>query len=102
MTNNEILKADMLDILFEHRNKLYGAYAMRKHYTKRLGLALGVSLSIVILFMLMSFMNKKDHGRNYQPNPNAVKIIQVIIPQDKPKEPDPPVKPKTAQVDHQT
>ena len=36
MTNKEILQADMLDILFEHRNKIYGAYALRKQYNKRL------------------------------------------------------------------
>ena len=41
MTNKEILQADMLDILFEHRNKLYGAYALRKTYDRRLAIALG-------------------------------------------------------------
>src|SRR6185503_15681348 len=53
MTNKEILQADMLDILFEHRNKLYGAYALRKTYTHRLSLALGVALSLVLLFVLI-------------------------------------------------
>ena len=61
MTNKEILQADLLDILFEHRNKLYGAYALRKTYSHRLGLALGVALSTVLLFILMSFINKKDN-----------------------------------------
>jgi len=63
MTNKEILQADMLDILFEHRNKLYGAYALRKTYSSRLGLALGVALSLVLLFLLMSFI-KKGRGNN--------------------------------------
>ena len=30
MTNKEILQADLLDILFEHRNKAYGAYLLKK------------------------------------------------------------------------
>jgi len=47
MTNKEILQADMLDILFEHRNKIYGAYALRKEYNSRLGTALGIMLSMV-------------------------------------------------------
>ena len=41
MTSNEILKADVLDILFDNRNKQYGAYALRKNYNNRLGIALG-------------------------------------------------------------
>ena len=61
MTNNEILQADMLDILFEHRNKMYGAYALRRDYNHRLGIALAISLSVVLLFMLSSFMKKKDN-----------------------------------------
>jgi protein TonB len=36
MTNNEILKASLLDIIFENRNKEYGAYALRNDYDKRL------------------------------------------------------------------
>jgi hypothetical protein len=42
MTNNEILQADLLDILFEHRNKAYGAYALRRNYNDRLQWALGI------------------------------------------------------------
>lgn len=103
MTNKEILQADLLDILFEHRNKLYGAYALRKTYSHRLGIALGVALSTVLLFILMSFMNKKDGG-NEERKHNDVFILKPLeIPQDKPKEPDPPRdKPKPqAQADYQ-
>jgi len=53
MTSNEILKADMLDILFDNRNKQYGAYALRKQYSQRLSLALGISLSMVLLFFIL-------------------------------------------------
>jgi periplasmic protein TonB len=31
-----ILHADSLDLLFENRNKLYGAYPLRKYYKRRL------------------------------------------------------------------
>ena len=30
MTSEQILKSDMLDILFDGRNKAYGAYELRK------------------------------------------------------------------------
>jgi protein TonB len=97
MTNNEILHADLLDILFENRNKAYGAYALRKNYNHRLQWALGISLSFVFLLLII---------QNY----GTVKIISkepppevTLIPVDlsKPKIPDPPkskVEPQRRQI----
>jgi len=103
MTNKEILQADLLDILFEHRNKLYGAYALRRTYSHRLGIALGVALSTVLLFILMSFINKKDDGNEEKKHNDIFILKQLEIPKDKAKEPDPPrEKPKPqAQADYQ-
>ena len=36
MQTNKILNADVLDIIFNGRNKSYGAYDLRKTYTQRL------------------------------------------------------------------
>ena len=36
MEINKILTADILDIIFDGRNKDYGAYELRKTYNKRL------------------------------------------------------------------
>jgi protein TonB len=44
-----MLNADPLDILFENRNKSYGAYPLRKYYNRRLYISMGVTLSLVIL-----------------------------------------------------
>ena len=54
MTNKEILQADLLDILFEHRNKLYGAYALRKTYSHRLGIS--TWRCIVNCFIIYSYV----------------------------------------------
>ncbi len=35
MESNKILKADVLDIIFENKNKQYGAYELRKNYHRR-------------------------------------------------------------------
>src|SRR5437868_15489214 len=104
MTNKEILQADLLDILFEHRNKLYGAYALRKTYSSRLGIALGVALSTVLLFILMSFINNKDNQNYNRSREEVVKVSMLILAEDKPKELDPPKerpKEKIAQSDFQ-
>jgi protein TonB len=67
MTSNEILKADLLDILFDQRNKTYGAYSLRKQYNRSLTLSLAISLSTgLLLFFLIktnatsSFIDKID------------------------------------------
>ncbi len=39
MEANKILQADLLDLVFEGRNKDYGAYELRKKYNKRVSLA---------------------------------------------------------------
>ena len=53
MTSNEILKADLLDIIFDNRNKQYGAYALRKGYNSRMTLALITSISLFVLVFLV-------------------------------------------------
>jgi len=40
------MKSDVIDILFENRNKAYGAYDLRKHYTERLNKAFIIMLII--------------------------------------------------------
>jgi protein TonB len=105
MTNKQILQADMLDILFEHRNKLYGAYALRKTYSSRLYIALGASLALVFSFLLMSFIkNKNDEGSNRNSKDEMFVVKTYEIPKEEPKEPDPPkeeVKPQKAMSDYQ-
>ena len=103
MTNKEILQADLLDILFEHRNKLYGAYALRKSYTHRLGLALGVALSTVLLFVFMTFIKKDNGSIGPFKDANAIVITDVNL-EEKIKEPERArnePKPQVAQADHQ-
>jgi protein TonB len=55
----DMLNADPLDILFENRNKSYGAYPLRKYYTQRLYISLGVTLSVVVMstFLYLYFQS---------------------------------------------
>lgn len=47
MTAQQILKADLLDLLFENRNKEYGAYVLRRDYPSHLKKAMGIMLLLV-------------------------------------------------------
>jgi periplasmic protein TonB len=89
MTNNEILRASLLDIIFENRNKDYGAYALRRGYNHRLLIALGVATSTILLFILINSIKGKDSTIIPATNENGgVLIHPVEIPKapDKPKE----------------
>ena len=44
MDVNKIISADILDIIFDGRNKDYGAYELRKTYSKRLTMHWGAPL----------------------------------------------------------
>ena len=56
MDANKILSADVLDILFEGRNKSYGAYDLRKTYGQRLGRALLIMFSLLLLIIGANFL----------------------------------------------
>jgi periplasmic protein TonB len=56
MTSQQILKADLLDILFENRNKEYGAYKLRREYPSHLKKAVGIMLLFVSALFLFSMM----------------------------------------------
>jgi periplasmic protein TonB len=60
MNTDMILKSDVLDILFEKRNKLYGAYTLRKFYPERIKTSLVIMLCVVIAFCLFTVIPKLD------------------------------------------
>ena len=55
-----ILQADMLDILFENRNKAYGAYELRKDYNGRLFKSMSVVVGLVSLFIVFNFRKNES------------------------------------------
>ncbi len=94
MTSKEILHADLLDILFENRNKEYGAYALRKNYDQRMTTALVIML---ILGGVFSFFALQKGNNLIEPTvPEIIPdIITLIIP-PKPDEPELPATPPKA------
>jgi protein TonB len=52
MEMGKILSADVLDIIFDQRNKEYGAYDLRRNYQRRLTKSLAVTLLVVVLLCL--------------------------------------------------
>jgi protein TonB len=56
MTSNAILQSDVLDIVFENRYKLYGAYILRKFYKNRLLKSIGLMVFGVTIFVALTFL----------------------------------------------
>lgn len=92
MENVQILQAELLDLLFEGRNKNYGAYELRKYYNKRMGYALIGTTVVCLLFIVVSLF--ANANSNKQSNIVISEIsLSDFKEQEKPKEIIPP-KPK--------
>ena len=92
---NKILSADILDIIFDGRNKEYGAYEMRKGYNKRLKLALIAMASFCIL-LIGGFFLSNVIAANSNKKEVIAKDVQLedLQQEEKKNEPPPPPPPK--------
>ena len=94
MESNKILSADILDLIFENRNKDYGAYELRKTYPKRIRNALIITTSIAVFALLGSLLaSSLDNGKKSKLNIMEVKM-EDIKQEEKKIEPPPPPPPK--------
>lgn len=79
MEANQILQSNILDILFDGKNKMYGAYDLRKTYNRRASTALFSTLGLIIVFVIVYATNnsfKKDDAPMVLKTPET--IVQVL------------------------
>jgi protein TonB len=93
MEVNKILNADILDIIFEGRNKEYGAYDLRKTYNKRLVKAI-VGTAIVILLLFLGYFVSNINGSGTKKNLVVEDVQLEDVKEEKKNEPPPPPPPK--------
>lgn len=53
MNKETILQSNLLDIIFDNRNKAYGAYILRKYYYNRMWLAILFTIGLSVLACLL-------------------------------------------------
>jgi protein TonB len=94
MERNQILKSDLLDILFDGRNKTYGAYELRKTYNKRLTVALIGTIALILLFLIGSAIANKLSNSNDKVDMKTTETTLQKIKPDEPPPPPPPPPPK--------
>ena len=96
MEANKILQSDLLDLIFEGRNKDYGAYELRKKYNRRIVLALGITAAIAVAAILATVVAQQINKNRK----NDLKVSEVVLEnvtqkKDEPPPPPPPPPPKT-------
>lgn len=94
MDVNKILNADFLDILFDGRNKEYGAYELRRSYNKRLTVAITAMILIALMIFLGSVISKEaEKNKKAKMEVQDVKLEEVKEqPKNEPPPPPPPPK----------
>ena len=93
--NANYSNTSMLDMVFEHRNKAYGAYVLRRDYNKSLQQAILSILSVITLFCFGNFIRENMHAKAKtisDPfiNLNTAQVGKIAPPAPKIKPPVPP------------
>jgi protein TonB len=92
MDADKILNSDPLDVLFDHRNKEYGAYQLRKGYNKRFLISLSSAAIITGTLFGANYLNQHTGGRTKQ----AMTVVDIqleAVKEEKLTEPAPPPPP---------
>jgi len=94
MDVNKILSTDLLDLVFEGRNKEYGAYELRSNYNKRLTTAMLITAALMLLLVLGSFIMKTVSNNKGKVEVKEVQLADIIQEEQKNEPPPPPPPPK--------
>ncbi len=85
MERTNILNASFLDILFEGRNKAYGAYELRMNYEKRMWKAFGITLLLILLIGAAAYF-KNSHAKKDNPFVNISPDVNISSITSEPEE----------------
>jgi len=103
MEINHILQSDYLDLLFDNRNKQYGSYELRKHYSSRMLTALGIMLLAVSSAVVGPYLYSRVFPDPVmadvvtEPKVTTTEVTKVIFEQKRVEVPPPKAKAKVDQ-----
>lgn len=101
MEANKILKSNLLDLLFENRNKTYGAYELRVTYPQRIKRALLITLGAGVLIFAGSVLansNKPSTDDTVDATEyNLAAIEEPVEPEPLPPPEQKPIEPPPAE-----
>jgi len=103
MEVSTILSADILDIIFEGRNKKYGAYELRRSYSRRLTVFITVILLLIGLLLSAYFLAGKPVIQTANAFEKSDPVLEAVQPEEEvpplppPKQTPPPQQIETRQ-----
>lgn len=101
MDINKILSSDILDILFDGRNKDYGAYDLRKTYRKRIRYSMiGMLLAcgLMVVGALVANSDKKQKAQVVVADVSLENVAEEKKPEPPPPPPPPKVEPPKVEI----
>lgn len=76
MSTNKYEGLTINDIVFEGRNKEYGAYEIRRTHPRNMAISIGISISVFVIFILFSSQNISI-GKTKDPKDVIVCILEM-------------------------
>lgn len=102
MKNKMDRTPDFNDIVFEIRNKEYGAYSLRRNYNRNVIISIMIALFIMSAAVITPFINAKANESSTNRNVTEVQItIEQLEQPDAAVTPPPPPPPPTEEVTQQ-
>src|ERR1700761_2918871 len=86
----DLYKTEWLNLVFDDRNKAYGAYELRQHYAKTMVRAMAITFSAVGVLCAATLLIKPVRPMRMIEVDNTPKIITVKPPVEAIKKPDVP------------
>jgi len=96
MDSSKILSSSILDLVFDGRNKEYGAYELRNTYPKRITTAIFITAGISLLLIAGTVLAKSS--RPQKPDITTKVVILTDVNPVKADLPKPEIKPEPVQV----
>ena len=103
MANEKINAPAFDDIVFEERNKEYGAYKLRKRYNRNVTIALLIGILIIATAVITPFISAKaaENSKKRAERQVVIKMENLDTPHDVVAPPPPPPPPPTDVVQQQ-
>jgi len=86
----DLYNAEWLDLVFDHRNKEYGAYELRQHYGQTMSKAMGLTFAGIAVIAISAFIFKGKPPELVKMTPVELTTTLIQPPVAPPKKVEPP------------
>ena len=92
MNNNEVITANLNEMIFEGRNQQYGGYVIRKNFNRRMIISLVAISALVLVLVFIGLMAPVKKGGLDSLNNGIVELVNIpILPEPEEVKVIPPV-----------